>query len=443
MPHGRAFIVKKPKTFTINVLPRFFKQTKFLSFTRQLNLWEFKRITRGVDTGAYYHELFLRGRPYLAMRMKRQKIKGTGMKLTPNPEEEPDFYNDWPAMPPLSERRLLRPLPPLPAERLGLQGSGSIDWASKNMLNALQQRAGSGQKQVGASITMDHVSENMLTALKYGASSRRGFTHNTSFLPPEEDFLSSVNQNHRFRSRHLTPHQRYSDTNPFTHLLPLTPEIRSFDNTSRMCYRDLHQCDSIGNAGVTSSTQCDTIDEEFFMPRRGNQQTSTMSTDVYSQQLSYDRLLKDRLRDLDRAQQIKREQQDVSLLRRASLFDYLGSTISDPDSGIHSNYVAEYNSQMRGPFELSKPPSQLQTSQRSVGIAFEVRSTRNDFLDRHGNGNEEANPVELVAQHTLAASPSKQQNHEMSEPNEKVKSSSKIESVAIDRPSFGRPFIWR
>lgn len=402
MPHGRAFIVKKPKTFTINVLPRFFKQTKFLSFTRQLNLWEFKRITRGVDTGAYYHELFLRGRPYLAMRMKRQKIKGTGMKLTPNPEEEPDFYNDWPAMPPLSERRFLRPLPPLPAERLGLQGSGSIDWASKNMLNALQQRAGSGQKQVGASITMDHVSENMLTALKYGASSRRGFTHNNRL-----------------------------------------PEIRSFDNTSRMCYRDLHQCDSIGNAGVTSSTQCDTIDKEFFMPRRGNQQTSTMSTDVYSQQLSYDRLLKDRLRDLDRAQQIKREQQDVSLLRRASLFDYLGSTISDPDSGIHSNYVTEYNSQIRGPFELSKPPSQLQTSQRSVGIAFEVRSTRNDFLDRHGNGNEEANPVELVAQHALAASSSKQQNHEMSEPNEKVKSSSKIESVAIDRPSFGRPFIWR
>jgi len=112
---------------------------------------------------------------------------------------------------------------------------------------------------------MDHVSENMLTALKYGASSRRGFTHNNRL-----------------------------------------PEIRSFDNTSRMCYRDLHQCDSIGNAGVTSSTQCDTIDKEFFMPRRGNQQTSTMSTDVYSQQLSYDRLLKDRLRDLDRAQQIKR-----------------------------------------------------------------------------------------------------------------------------------------
>mmetsp|Transcript_34804 Transcript_34804/g.73437 ORF Transcript_34804/g.73437 Transcript_34804/m.73437 type:complete len:289 (-) Transcript_34804:195-1061(-) len=81
MPHGRSFIVKKPKLFTTNVLPRFFKQTKFLSFTRQLNLWGFKRITRGVDAGAYYHELFLRGRPYLAMRMRRQKIKGTGITI--------------------------------------------------------------------------------------------------------------------------------------------------------------------------------------------------------------------------------------------------------------------------------------------------------------------------------------------------------------------------
>jgi hypothetical protein len=99
MPHGRAFLVHRPKLFASDVLPRFFRQTKFLSFTRQLNLWGFKRITRGMDAGAYYHELFLRGRPYMAMRMRRQKIKGTGMKLTPNPEGEPNFYKGWPPVP--------------------------------------------------------------------------------------------------------------------------------------------------------------------------------------------------------------------------------------------------------------------------------------------------------------------------------------------------------
>ena len=81
MSHGRAFIVKQPKIFAAQVLPRFFKQTKYLSFTRQLNLWGFKRITRGIDAGAYYHELFLPGRTNLSMRMKRQKIKGTGTSV--------------------------------------------------------------------------------------------------------------------------------------------------------------------------------------------------------------------------------------------------------------------------------------------------------------------------------------------------------------------------
>mmetsp|Transcript_30545 Transcript_30545/g.45517 ORF Transcript_30545/g.45517 Transcript_30545/m.45517 type:complete len:603 (+) Transcript_30545:1808-3616(+) len=92
MPHNRAFIVSKPKIFVADVLPKYFKQSKFMSFTRQLNLWGFKRITKGRDAGAYYHELFLRGRLRLSARMRRQKIKGTGKKLFPNPKDEPDFY---------------------------------------------------------------------------------------------------------------------------------------------------------------------------------------------------------------------------------------------------------------------------------------------------------------------------------------------------------------
>jgi hypothetical protein len=116
MPHGRAFVVLQPQQLRDNVLPRFFKQTKFMSFTRQLNLWGFKRITKGDDSGAYYHELFLRGRPRLAMLMRRQKIKGTGIKLTPNPETEPNFYKisekrPLPAIDP--SKRKNKPLPPL------------------------------------------------------------------------------------------------------------------------------------------------------------------------------------------------------------------------------------------------------------------------------------------------------------------------------------------
>lgn len=77
MPHGRSFFVSKPQLFASNILPRYFKQTKYLSFTRQLNLWGYKRITRGCDAGAYYHELFIHYRPTLALWMKRMKTKGT------------------------------------------------------------------------------------------------------------------------------------------------------------------------------------------------------------------------------------------------------------------------------------------------------------------------------------------------------------------------------
>jgi hypothetical protein len=53
MPHGRAFVVKDPDALVRDVLPIYFSQTKFLSFVRQLNLWGFKRLTRGVQGKAY------------------------------------------------------------------------------------------------------------------------------------------------------------------------------------------------------------------------------------------------------------------------------------------------------------------------------------------------------------------------------------------------------
>ena len=58
----------------------------------RLNLYGFRRLTQGPDTGAYYHELFLRGRPQLSLRMHRQKVKGTGHKQPADAMTEPNFY---------------------------------------------------------------------------------------------------------------------------------------------------------------------------------------------------------------------------------------------------------------------------------------------------------------------------------------------------------------
>jgi hypothetical protein len=91
-PHGRCFLLHKPQEFLYQVMPHFFKQTKLTSFQRQLNLYGFHRLTApGPDRGGYYHELFLRGKPELATKMVRCRIKG-GRRGHCEPEKEPDFY---------------------------------------------------------------------------------------------------------------------------------------------------------------------------------------------------------------------------------------------------------------------------------------------------------------------------------------------------------------
>jgi len=92
MPHGRAFIVKSIPLFVEKIMPRYFKQSKWTSFQRQLNLYGFQRLTKGADAGAYYHEYFLRGKIFLCSKIYRTKIKGTKCKGANKPDTEPDFY---------------------------------------------------------------------------------------------------------------------------------------------------------------------------------------------------------------------------------------------------------------------------------------------------------------------------------------------------------------
>jgi hypothetical protein len=92
-PHGRAFMVHKPKEFVLQVMPHFFNQTKYASFQRQLNLYGFSRLTHGPDKGAYYHGCFVRGERNLCRGMIRQKIKGTKVRRSLAPDEEPNFYS--------------------------------------------------------------------------------------------------------------------------------------------------------------------------------------------------------------------------------------------------------------------------------------------------------------------------------------------------------------
>jgi hypothetical protein len=123
--HGRSFTVHKPTIFVEQIMPRyvwtditriivffsltypiinavdlrcfrFFSQTKYASFQRQLNLYGFARFAHGQDKGAYFHHNFVRGKRSLVRGMVRRKIKGTKIRRPLLPSEEPDFYSaEW------------------------------------------------------------------------------------------------------------------------------------------------------------------------------------------------------------------------------------------------------------------------------------------------------------------------------------------------------------
>lgn len=57
LPHGNGFIIHKKRKFADDILPKFFKASKFTSFTRKLNRWGFSRVPRGPECGSYFHRV--------------------------------------------------------------------------------------------------------------------------------------------------------------------------------------------------------------------------------------------------------------------------------------------------------------------------------------------------------------------------------------------------
>jgi HSF-type DNA-binding len=71
---------------------RWFRQTRYTSFQRQLNLYRFTRIASGPDKNGYHHPYFLRGREDLTHRIPRLPRNGNGARGPDTEVPEPNFY---------------------------------------------------------------------------------------------------------------------------------------------------------------------------------------------------------------------------------------------------------------------------------------------------------------------------------------------------------------
>jgi len=76
LDHGLAFKVVDSDRFAEEIVPKYFRHSKLTSFQRQLNLYGFRRITKGDDSGAYFHPKFQRERQDLVSEIKRLPGKG-------------------------------------------------------------------------------------------------------------------------------------------------------------------------------------------------------------------------------------------------------------------------------------------------------------------------------------------------------------------------------
>jgi len=113
LEHGRGFLITDRKKFATEVLPRYFKKTKYTSFTRKMNRWSFSRVTRGPEIGAYYHKYFRRGEPMLCTQMYC-KNERTKFAICPSVANAPSAtsFPCSPLPPPPSTCALMPPIRP-------------------------------------------------------------------------------------------------------------------------------------------------------------------------------------------------------------------------------------------------------------------------------------------------------------------------------------------
>mmetsp|Transcript_22001 Transcript_22001/g.46405 ORF Transcript_22001/g.46405 Transcript_22001/m.46405 type:complete len:355 (-) Transcript_22001:230-1294(-) len=138
--NGHAFVIHNKEAFLEHIVPRFFKQTKFRSFTRQLNLWGFTRIAMECpDKGAWKHEHFVRGnierlRSIQRIEIKNGKLRTKTEKRQPRKSKTKQRQHGL-RIPKVIEPRVASPAESTDGSSFSVSHAGKILSRSPDLLN--------------------------------------------------------------------------------------------------------------------------------------------------------------------------------------------------------------------------------------------------------------------------------------------------------------------
>lgn len=186
MPHGRAFKILDREALVKVLLPHYLICKQYQSFTRQLTGWGFKRLHQsGPDSGGYYHECFLRGRPKLTCLIRR--LPPNQGRSTPFPAGEPNFYRIAELFPLTPLRDPSHQLASASAERRG--GGSEATVATSDALAPIAHDHTHQFQHPSLQSMQTTASDSSVTAAAAQAGSSNGNSQRTSARDSMEDSI--------------------------------------------------------------------------------------------------------------------------------------------------------------------------------------------------------------------------------------------------------------
>jgi hypothetical protein len=198
LPEGRAFKVHNVPVFVHDILPQYFKQTKYKSFQRQLNLWGFERLTSGPIKGAYFHPSFLRDHPDWCKHLTRQRAKKSGSPLlaAAAAPSSPTAANKVQTKPNKTDRPMIRRpiVVPSAADASAAGGGGSAVIMPRKVSESSLESFGELLRELDTAATCSIGSDTMLDLAEF-----EGFT----FHLLEEDRYEELNLEFKFQESNI------------------------------------------------------------------------------------------------------------------------------------------------------------------------------------------------------------------------------------------------